>query len=132
MRAGVTRNMSPVPSITVPPAAQLVPVSSSIAVPLSLQSPHLFWGCLLLCLPKRFSRGISHSQAKQAWGHTGGPSSPGLTGAAATSRPLFQHISKIHDEIIHGAGLDEQRKSSSPSSSPQSLIPELKQYCDCS
>ena len=42
MRAGVTGSISPVPSFTVSPAAQLVPVLSSTVVPLSLQSQHPF------------------------------------------------------------------------------------------
>lgn len=125
MRAGVTRSISPVPSFTVSPAAQLVLVLSSVAVPLSLRSLH---PCLGLPAPVPSKEAPKRHQpwpSKAGMGVHWGPAPhatllPGLTGAGVTSRPLLQHSWKIHDKISHGVGLGEHRKSSSPSSSPLS------------
>lgn len=73
--------------------------------------------CLLLCLPRRLLRDVSHDQAEQAWGHTGDLPCmmtllPGVA-AGVTCRCLLQHSSKMHNEISHGVGFAEHRKSSS-------------------
>lgn len=123
MSAGVTRSISPVPSFMVSPVAQLVPVWSSAAMPLSLQSPH---PCLGLPAPVPSKEAPERRQPwpnKAGMGAHWGPaphatSLPGLTRAGVASRPLLQHSSKIY-EISHNVGLGERRKSFSSLKSPK-------------